>query len=89
MSTPSAITADTDLATLDALDPLARGRLAMLHPVFGPGVGLPDSARLGELAKATGLPLDALLATAAGTIRVVAPEGGCGCGSSCGGGSVH
>lgn len=88
MST-DAISADTDLATLDRLDPLARGRLAMLHPAFGPGVGVPDEASLGALAKATGLPLDAVLATAGGAIRVVALEGGCGCGSSCGTGKPH
>lgn len=87
--TDHAITADTDLGTLDRLDPMARGRLSMLHPAFAPGVGVPDDASLGDLAKATGLPLDAVLATAGGAIRVVAPEGGCGCGSSCGTGKPH
>ena len=80
------LSADTTLAVLNAWDPLAMGRLAQIHPVFNPGVGVPDSASLGDLAKATGLPVDLLLATARGTIHVTAPAGGCGCGGGgCGG----
>lgn len=79
------VTADTSLAALDAHDPLARHRLAALHPVFAPDAGLlPLEASLGAVAEATGLPLAAVLATAGGAIRVLAPEGGCGCGGSCG-----
>jgi len=78
------VTADTSLAALDAHDPVARRRLATLHPVFAADAGLPGEASLGDVAEATGLPLAAVLATAGGSIRVVAPEGGCGCGGSCG-----
>ncbi|WP_448202783.1 hypothetical protein [Azospirillum sp. sgz302134] len=78
------LTADTTLAALTAWDSEALGRLAQIHPVFNPGVGVPDSASLGDLAKATGIPLDVILATARGAIHVTAPAGGCGC--SCGGG---
>ena len=74
------LSAETTLGTLNALDPQAMGRLAQIHPVFNPGVGVPDSASLGDLAKATGIPLDDLLAAARGAIHVTAPEGGCGCG---------
>ncbi len=83
---PFAVTADTSLATLDAQDPAARRRLAMLHPAFAPDSGLPGEASLGAVADATGLPLAAVLATAGGAVRVVAPEGGCGC--SCGTGAT-
>ncbi|MGF7172587.1 hypothetical protein [Azospirillum doebereinerae] len=83
------VTADTSLADLDAHDPVARRRLAMLHPAFGPEAGLPLEASLGAVAEATGLPLAAVLATAGGAIRVLAPEGGCGCGGgSCGTGAT-
>ncbi len=78
------LTADTSLAALTAGDPAALDRLAQIHPAFGPGVGVPDTASLGDMAKATGIPLDVILATARGAIHVTAPAGGCGC--SCGGG---
>ena len=74
------LSAETTLGALNALDPQAMDRLAQIHPVFNPGVGVPDSASLGDLAKATGIPLDVLLAAARGAIHVTAPEGGCGCG---------
>ncbi len=80
------VTADTSLATLDAHDPVARRRLATLHPAFAPEANLPGEASLGDVAEATGLPLAAVLATAGGAIHVVAPEGGCGC--SCGTGKT-
>ncbi len=85
------LSADTTLAALNAWDPLAMGRLAQIHPVFNPGVGVPDSASLGDLAKATGLPVDLLLATARGAIHVTAPAGGCGCGGGggCGGSTTQ
>lgn len=73
------LSADTSLATLDRLDPSARQRLALLHPVFASPDALPGEASLGALADAIGLPVAALLATAGGAIRVEAPEGGCGC----------
>ncbi|TWA90841.1 hypothetical protein FBY14_104346 [Azospirillum brasilense] len=75
------LTGDTTLGALNAVDPDAVSRLAQIHPVFNPGVGVPDSASLGDLAKATGIPLDVLLATARGAIHVTALAGGCGCGS--------
>ncbi len=78
------VTADTSLAALAAADPASLDRLARVHPAFGPGVGVPGSARLGDMAKATGIPLAVILATAQGAIHVTAPAGGCGC--SCGGG---
>ena len=78
------LTADTSLAALTAGDPAALDRLTQIHPAFGPGVGVPDTASLGDMAKATGIPLDVILATARGAIHVTAPAGGCGC--SCGGG---
>ncbi|RJF84744.1 hypothetical protein D3877_09640 [Azospirillum cavernae] len=84
--TNAAVTADTSLAALDRLDPSARHRLAMLHPVFSPAQALPGEASLGAVADAVGLPLAAVLATAGGAIRVEAPAGGCGC--SCGTGQT-
>jgi len=79
------IGAGTRLDTVSAQDPAARQRLALLHPAFGPDSGLPAHASLGDIAQATGLPLDLILAAARGEIRVQVPEGrGCGC--SCGGG---
>ena len=83
------LSADTTLAALTTWDPGALDRLAQIHPVFAPGVGVPDSASLGDLAKATGIPLDVLLATARGSIHVYAPAGGCGGGCSCGSGGGH
>lgn len=81
------LSADTSLAALTSWDPTALNRLAQVHPAFGPGVGVPDSASLGDMAKATGIPLDVIIATARGAIHVTAPAGGCGC--SCGGGHKH
>lgn len=78
--TAASLTGDTTLGALGALDPNALDRLAQVHPAFNPGVGVPDSASLGDLAKATGIPLDVLLAAARGAIHVTAPAGGCGCG---------
>ncbi|MFD1625872.1 hypothetical protein [Azospirillum griseum] len=80
--TDAALTADTSLATLDRMDPSARPRLALLHPVFAMADALPGEASLGAVADAIGLPVAALLATAGGAIRVEAPAGGCGCSCS-------
>ena len=73
----------TRLDTVTKQDPRAIARLATLHPVFGPGAGLPGEVTLGDAADAIGLPLDLVLAYARGEIRVQVPEGG-GCGCGCG-----
>lgn len=73
--------ADTRLTSLATDDPAAAGRLAQIHPAFAPGAGVPAEASLADVANATGLPLDLILAAARGEIRVTVPEGaGCGCG---------
>lgn len=75
----------TRLDTVTKLDPAAQQRLARLHPAFAPDGGLPAEASLGDIAQATGLPLDLILTYARGEIRVQVPEGrgcGCGCGHS-------
>lgn len=81
--------ADTRLDTLNASDPAAVARLSQLHPAFHPDtgreMGVPGDASLGDLARAIGLPVDAVLSVARGEIRVQVHEGG-GCGCSCGGG---
>lgn len=80
---------DTRLDALTASDPAAIARLAQLHPAFHPetgrAMGVPPDASLGDLARAIGLPVDAVLSIARGEIRVQVHEGG-GCGCSCGGG---
>jgi len=76
--------AATRLDTVTRQDPDAVARLATLHPVFGPGAGLPGEVTLGDAAEAIGLPLDLVLAYARGEIRVQVQEGrscGCGCAS--------
>ncbi|HEY0836162.1 MAG TPA: hypothetical protein VGE72_19810 [Azospirillum sp.] len=84
--------ADTRLDTLAAADPAATARLAQLHPAFHPetgrGMGVPAEASLGDMARAIGIPLDAVLSVARGEIRVQVQDGG-GCGCSCGGGGKH
>lgn len=75
--------AATRLDTVTRQDPEAQTRLATLHPVFGPGAGLPGEVTLGDAAEAIGLPLDLVLAYARGEIRVQIQEGrSCGCGCS-------
>jgi hypothetical protein len=76
-------TAATTLGTLAAENPAALQRLAYLHPAFAPGMGVPPEVTLEQMAGATGLPLDAILVTAQGEMRVTVPEGGCGPGCSC------
>ncbi|HYG89819.1 MAG TPA: hypothetical protein VD978_26600 [Azospirillum sp.] len=71
----------TRLDTVIKLDPTAQQRLAQLHPAFAPGGGLPGDASLGDIAQATGLPINLILTYARGEIRVQVPEGrSCGCG---------
>ncbi|WP_431862459.1 hypothetical protein [Azospirillum sp.] len=71
----------TRLDTVTKQDPQAIARLMTLHPVFGPGAGLPGEVTLGDAAEAIGLPLDLVMAYARGEVRVQVQEGrSCGCG---------
>ncbi|WP_207460198.1 hypothetical protein [Azospirillum sp. SYSU D00513] len=89
-------TAATTMGTLNRENPAALERLSYLHPAFAPGMDIPPEVTLEQMAGATGLPLDAVLVTARGEMRVTMPEGGCGPGCSCvgegvsaGGACVH
>lgn len=80
---------DTLLVTVFT-DAAAVARLAQLHPAFAPdearALGVPEEATLGDMARATGLPLPVVLAAARGEIAVPelcgchGKDGGCGSG---------